>query len=131
MPEEKFPDSAVLESMWILFVEIGKFRKIHFKSRKMKSSFEAFITTRIRYYPFYLDEYKNAAEVMDKLINELGRAKGFKKLFTDLSANIPPPVTKLARARQWVVNEFNFLLLVLTGILFSKINSKKLRPLLS
>jgi hypothetical protein len=113
--EEKLPDEKTMESMWNLFVEIGKFWKNNDHPEEMKSNFIVFISNRIQLDPNYVNEYKNAAEVIDELIEELGKREGYKKLFTDAQANISPPTTKLARARQLVSNEFVALQLALGG----------------
>ena len=123
--DEKIPDEKVLQSMWMLFKEIGKFLDIPVSARRMRPGLNVFIDTRIRLYPSYLEEYKNASEVIEELISELGKTKGFKKLFTDTDADIRPAATPLARARQRVVNEFIFLQMVLSGKMFGKEFKKK------
>lgn len=113
--EEQLPDEKIMESMWKLFLEIGKFWKNNDHPEDMKSNFIVFISNRIQLNPNYINEYKNAAEVIEELVAELGEKEGYKKLFTDPQANISPPTTKLARARQLVSNEFVALQLALGG----------------
>lgn len=122
---EQFQDQELLESMWKLFEEIGKFLEIRVRTKRMKPGLETFIATRIRLFPSYLEEYKNAAEVIEELVSQWGKARGYRKLFTDPDAAIRPPVTPIAKARQRVVNEFIFLQLVLSGKMFGKEETKK------
>ena len=112
--EEKLDDET-MESMWKLFVEIGEFWQNNERPEAMKSNFQVFIANRIHFDPNYRNEYRNAREVIDELIKELGERKAYEKLFTDPKAGISPPKTKFARARQLVSNEFIALQLALGG----------------
>jgi hypothetical protein len=68
----------------------------------MRSNLVVFIENRIQLNPNYLGEYVNAVDVIKELVAELGEEEGYRKLFTDPKANISPPATRLARARQRV-----------------------------
>ena len=113
--EEPLPDSRTLARLWGLFVALGTHWQNNEDPESMKSNFLVFITNRIRLDPSYADEYRNAAAVLDELITELGETRAYEKLMTDPAANISPPATRIAHARQRVSNEFIALQLALGG----------------
>lgn len=100
------PDEATLNVLWTLFCQICKFWKTSDSPERMKSDFVVFVSNRIEIDSNYAIEYKNYLTVIEDLITEHGNEVAFKKLFTDPQANITPPITNLARAKQYVVNEF-------------------------
>jgi hypothetical protein len=104
-----------IEKLWKLFQSIAKFWGTEENIDKMKSNFIVFLSNRIEIDYNYLVEYTNAILVIDELKEELGEKDAFIKLLTDPQANIAPPTTKLARARQLVSNEFISLYLSLGG----------------
>jgi hypothetical protein len=108
-------DDASIDILWKLFVKIGDFWGNGGDPQLMKSNFLVFLSNRIENDYNYLSDYVNACDVIGELCEELGEEEGYKKLFTDPLANISPPVTKLARARQMVSNEFIKLQLALGG----------------
>lgn len=108
-------ENSLSESMWEIFVAVGKFWSDKVPVAPMKSNFLVFLSNRIKANPNYLGEYRNAADVMSELTAELGATEGIKKLLADSAANISPPTTRLARARQLVSNEFVVLFLALGG----------------
>lgn len=108
-------DESLAEKMWELFVAISRFWTSETKISEMKSEFLVFLSNRIEVKSSYKDEYINAAAVIDELTVELGAEEGYKKLLTDPAANIAPPTTRIARARQLVSNEFVVLFLALGG----------------
>lgn len=108
--EDLLLDATTLAAMWELFVQIGKFWGTVDDPSGMKSQWLVFINNRIRTNPTYVMEYRNAAE----LIEAMGE-NAYETLFTDYFANIAPPTTRLARARQLVSNEFVTLQLALGG----------------
>lgn len=112
---DPLPDPATMDKLWKLFIAIGEFWENNDRPEAMKSNFETFVANRISLDARYLHEYANATAVLDELIDELGEADGYKKLFTDPQATISPPTTDLARARQLVSNEFVALQLALGG----------------
>ncbi len=115
--EDLVISDALFESMWQLFEQIGK----HWKTGNQEELKDAqtnllvFMNNRIRLNPCYIHEYQNAAGVVAELVEDLGKKKGYEKLFTDPYANQPNPVTRLARARKMVSNEFVLLHLALGG----------------
>lgn len=115
--EDLVISDELFESMWELFEQIGK----HWKTgdlpelKDAQSNLLVFMNNRIRLNPGYIHEYQNAAAVIAELTEELGKDKGYEKLFTDPFANQPNPVTRLARARRLVSNEFVLLQLALGG----------------
>lgn len=113
--QEAFPDAAVVDRLWSLFVAIcSRWGQVE-NAPQMRSNFLVFIANRIKLDVGYLHEYENAAAVLDELVAELGDAQAHEKLLTDPMANIAPPTTRLARARQHVSNEFIALYLALGG----------------
>jgi len=113
--QEELADPETMAGLWDLFVQIGKFWRNNAEPQAMRTNLVAFIENRIQLNPNYLDEYVNAVEVIKELVAELGEENGYRKLFTDPEANISPPATRLARARQRVSNEFVALQLALGG----------------
>ncbi len=108
-------DPATMDAMWRLFVEIGRFWRNVDRPERMKSNFVVFLGNRIQLNPGYVDEYRNAAAVIAELVADYGDPAGYRKLFTDPQANLAPPTTRMARARQLVSNEFVALQLALGG----------------
>jgi hypothetical protein len=113
--QEELPNPETMAGLWQLCVHIGKFWRNDSKPEAMRSNLVVFVENRIQLNPNYLDEYVNAVEVARELVAELGEEQGYRKLFTDPEANISPPTTRLARARQRVSNEFVTLQLALGG----------------
>lgn len=112
---EEFLDRETLAGVWAIFVHIGQFWKNDSAPEAMRSNFLVFIENRIRMDASYVGEYRNATAVVAELTAELGEAAAYEKLFTDPAANISPPTTRLARARQLVSNELVALQLALGG----------------
>lgn len=104
-----------IEKLWKLFKSIDKFWGSDKNIDRMKSNFIVFLSNRIEIDYNYLAEYSNAIQVIEELISELGNEEAYIKLLTDPAANISPPTTRLARARQLVSNEFISLYLSLGG----------------
>jgi len=120
---EPCPDARTLERLWGLFVAIGRHWQSDDQPERMRSNWLVFIANRIKVDPRYADEYVNAATVLDELIAQLGEPAAYDKLLTDPGANVAPPTTKLARARQKVSNEFVSLQLALGGFkVFGAVN---------
>ena len=108
-------DENTFLSMWNLFQQIHRFWEMGEPDKGQRNELQAFINNRINFDLNYQADYQNAATVINELTNELGEEKGYKKLFTDPGANISPPQTRLARARQKVSNEFISLALIAGG----------------
>ena len=109
------PDPQTLDQLWRLFVAIGRHWQNDDQPERMRSNWLVFVANRIRVDASYADEYATAAGVLRGLIAELGEPGAYEKLFTDADANVSPPATPLARARQKVSNEFVALQLALGG----------------
>ena len=113
--DQSLLDDNTTDDMWKLFLAICDYWKNVQNPGAMKSSLIVFMNNRIKHDPNYSNEYRNASAVIRELINELGEKAAYKKLFTDPAAGIAPPMTKLARVRQMVSNEFIVLQLALGG----------------
>ena len=113
--DESLLDDPTTEDMWKLFLAICDYWQNVPRPEAMRSSLIVFMNNRIKLNPNYMSEYRNASTVIRELITELGEKDAYKKLFTDPVANMSPPMTKLARVRQLVSNEFIILQLALGG----------------
>ena len=81
--EEQLPDAHTMESLWKLFVEIGRFWKNNDHPEECKSNFLVFITNRIQVNPGYVNEYRNAAEVIaEEDLASLCKDVGEKAVFS-------------------------------------------------
>lgn len=109
--------TQVQESMWELFLAIGKFwgNAPAQPEENLKSQLVTFMQNRILFDNNYLTHYLNAMEVIAELKEQLGDDKAYEFLFTNPGANIAPPTTRLAHVRQKVSNEFISLQLALGG----------------
>lgn len=105
----------VLNAMWELFCQIGIFWQNLSDPTPLQSDFLVFLQNRIELNPNYRNEYSNAMLVIDALKKEEGPDKAYEILFTDPKGMEQPPTTRLARARQFVSNEFVALQLALGG----------------
>lgn len=95
------------EFLWKIFVQIGyTWKNVRFDSSNLKSSWLEMIAAKSEVAPSYTAEYINAVYVVTELINLYGEADAFYRLF--LKNGIPPgpPLTRLAHAKVYVVNEF-------------------------
>jgi hypothetical protein len=113
--QEPFPDRNTLDRLWSLFVAIGRHWQICDDPERLRSNFLVFLGNRIKIDVTYADEYESAAAVIEELIAESGEAGAYERLLTDAGANVHPPTTRLARARQRVSNEFIALHMALGG----------------
>lgn len=104
--EETELGAQTLESLWELFVAIGRFWRNVDDPAPMRSNFEVFVQNRIRFSPMYLAIYLSAVKVIDELKEELGEEAAYEYLFTNAQANESPPVSALQWTRQYVSNEF-------------------------
>lgn len=108
-------NTDAIEQLWQLFVSIENYWGMGENIDHMRSNFIIFLSNRIEIDFNYLAEYTNAINVIEELKSELGSPTAYVKLLTDPAANIAPPTTRLARARQLVSNEFIILYLSLGG----------------
>lgn len=108
-------ESLVFESMWELFTRIGVHWRNMDDSSPFKSRLYGFMLNRIKLDPLYDQYYTSTCTVIDELKESLGEDQAYIFLFTNEEANIPPPETLIAIARQKVANEFMALQLSLGG----------------
>lgn len=109
-------DPPLVQVLWSLFEHIAKRWDPDCDTAPMKSNFLVFISNRIEADYHYLSDYRNAADMIQELAAEqCCVSKGMDKLLTDVTGNVQPPLTRLARARQFVSNEFVQLFLSLGG----------------
>jgi len=96
------------ENLWKIFVGIHQFwGRPAEELPRLLSSFEIFTANRLKTKPAYLFEYLNAIKVIEQLLmTSSNEAEAYRILCTDQAANIFPPNTELAKARQYVANEF-------------------------
>jgi len=96
----------VFESMWQIFVHIGKFWNNMDDPEPLKPMLYSFMVNRINLRPIYQQYYMSAKQVMDQLIATYGEDQAYEFLFTDADAAKSPPETPIAVTRQNVANEF-------------------------
>ena len=101
-------DSTLFESMYELFTYIGIFWKNTPEKQDLKTDVYTFITNRIQIDANYLEEYRNAQFVLQELILEHkgNKLQAYTEFFTSAEGLVTPPVSKIAKARQKVSNEF-------------------------
>lgn len=105
--EDSFLGQRDIDALWEIFVEIGRcWGNLPDDSVSVKSSWREFIACKVSDPPSYVGEYKNAFAVVQELIALYGRAEAFRRLFLDNGIPEGPPVTRLAHAKQFVIDEF-------------------------
>lgn len=93
--------------LWTLFRQIGRcWGNVVSDSANLKSTWTEFIEVRTTTEPSYTGEYANAVSVLEDLIEMYGEQNAFTLLF--LRSGVPegPPMTRLAHAKRYVVDEF-------------------------
>jgi hypothetical protein len=108
-------EGTVLNAMYQLFSQIGKFWRNIDDSSPYQARLFTFMANRIDIDPMYQQYYQTAQQVIEQLITQYGVDGAYQFLFTDATANQSPPTTPLAIARQKVSNEFIALQLSLGG----------------
>ncbi len=94
-------------ALWRLFKEIGRcWNDVLNDSENLKSSWLEFIETKTTTSPRYVAEYSNAVLVVDELIDMYGEKGAFTRLFLNNGIPAGPPLTRLAHAKKYVVDEF-------------------------
>jgi hypothetical protein len=114
-PEDQILSAVGREALWQIFVKIGRFwRNIEEDSAGLRSSWLEFIQAKTREPPSYAGEYANAVSVVGELVALYGKS-AYPLLF--LRNGIPPgpPTTRLAHAKQYVVDEFIRVQIVASG----------------
>lgn len=114
--EDKMLSKREHDFLWDVFVEIGKcWGNLPDDSASVKSSWLEFMMAKTEDEPSYIGEYANAVNVFQELIQMYGRDVAFKFLL--LRNGIPdgPPTTRLAHAKQYVIDEFIRVQVVASG----------------
>jgi hypothetical protein len=103
------------EFLWRVFVKIGEtWRNVRYESSNLKSSWLEMLAAKSGVAPSYTAEYVNAVRVVQELINMYGD-DAFRKLFLDNHIPPGPPVTRLAHAKKYVINEFIIMQVMASG----------------
>jgi hypothetical protein len=102
-------------ALWRLFQEIGRcWKNVRRDSINLKSSWLEFIEAKTMRPPSYTAEYANAVEVVSELVAMHGEKEAYSRLFLDFQAG-PEPLTRLAHAKIYVVDEFIHVQVVAAG----------------
>ena len=98
------------EGLWRIFQAIGRvWDDLHpaaTDSANLKSSWLDFLEAKLNCEPRYVAEYSNAVQCVEELIELHGEEKAFTLLFLDSDIPEGLPLTRLAHAKKFVVNEF-------------------------
>jgi hypothetical protein len=125
------PTDAEIAGLWRAFVAIGEIweNTVH-DSAGLHSSWLDFVTHRCTTRPSYIGEYVSALGVFDELIAANGEAEAFRKLFFESGVDAAdPPVTRLAHAKLFVIDEFIRVQIVIGGFKdFITPNPPSIRP---
>lgn len=104
------------DALWRLFVHIGSsWKNVPKDSTGLKSSWLEFIAAKTETSPSYTAEYSNAVLVIDELIARYGADDAFDRLFFQNGIPSGPPLTGLAHAKKYVVDEFIRVQIVASG----------------
>jgi hypothetical protein len=97
-----------LNVLWRLFQAIGRtWRDSSFDSVNIHSGWVEFIHAKTTVAPSYTGEYSNAVSCVGELVEMYGEAQALEKLFLESGVDSQaPPVTRLAHAKVYVVDEF-------------------------
>lgn len=107
--------AAELEILWKLFVAIGQaWDDVRFENN-LRSSWLEFIEAKTSASPSYAAEYSNAAAVVKELEQVHGEANVYTLLLFRNGIPPGPPVTRLAHAKKYVVDEFIRVNIVASG----------------
>lgn len=107
------------DRLWRLFQKIGLcWDDLYYKSTdssNLRSSWLEFIEAKTKHEPTYIAEYSNAVHCVDELVEIYGEDTAYTLLF--LANGIPegPPITRLAHAKRYVVDEFIRVNIVASG----------------
>lgn len=103
------------ETLWSLFVAIGDHWSLDDDPDRYRLRFLSFMENRINLNPLYRQTYRDGAALIDRMVEELGAAAAFEKIFSDKLRISPSgvPATPLESLQRFVVNEFIALRLAL------------------
>lgn len=105
--EDNLLGSPEIDMLWDIFIEIGRcWDNLPDDSVSVKSSWREFIQTKITDPPNYIGEFKNCLSVVQELIGIYGRENAFRRLFFENGVPDGPPITRLAHAKHYVIDEF-------------------------
>jgi len=94
------------EFLWRVFVQIGNtWKNVRYESANLKSSWLEMLEAKTSRPPSYTAEYVNAVRCVRELIAMYGD-EAFQKLFLDNHIPPGPPLTRLAHAKRFVIDEF-------------------------
>lgn len=95
------------DTLWRLFEHIGiVWGNLAYGSSNLKSSWLEMLEAKAGVAPSYSAEYINATYVVAELVSLYGEEEAFRRLFLANGIAPGPPLTRLAHAKQYVVNEF-------------------------
>jgi hypothetical protein len=113
--EDTVLSASTVAGLWNIFIEIGRcWQNLDEDSAGVRSSWLEFIHAKTAQPPSYAGEYCNAVSVVQELVEVYG-SNAFALLF--LKSGVPdgPPVTRLAHAKRFVVDEFIRMQIVASG----------------
>lgn len=114
-PEADSITSLTRESLWEIMVAIGHaWGNLEDDSVAVRSSWLEFIRAKVEQPPSYAGEYQNAVAVLQELKGLYGD-QAFHKLFFEAGIPPGPPVTRLAHAKHYVVDELIRMQVVASG----------------
>jgi hypothetical protein len=94
------------DGLWRLFQEIGRaWECAKNDSLEVHSSWVEFVEAKSTVSPSYTGEYSSAVLVCEDLV-EVHGDDGYRRLFFDNGIPPGPPMTRLAHAKRFVVDEF-------------------------
>lgn len=103
------------EFLWRVFVKIGEtWKNVRYESSNLKSSWLEMLAAKTSVAPSYTAEYVNAVRVVQELIDMYGD-DAYRRLFLDNHIPDGPPVTRLAHAKKFVINEFIIMQVMASG----------------
>jgi hypothetical protein len=115
--DPRHPTESEVEGLWRAFVAIGEaWQNTTHESAGLRSSWLDFLIQKCTTRPSYIGEYVSALEVFDELVAIHTEAQAFPVLFFESGVDtMAPPLTRLAHAKQYVINEFIRVQIVIGG----------------
>jgi hypothetical protein len=115
--DPRHPTQDEIDGLWRAFVAIGDaWQNTVHNSAGLRSSWLDFLIQKCTTRPSYIAEYVSALDVFDELIDMYGDSNAFPTLFFESGVdNMAPPLTRLAHAKQFVINEFIRVQIVVGG----------------
>lgn len=106
-PEDRELSDGAKDDLWSIFVEIGRcWGNLPDDSISVKSSWLEFVYAKTHDEPSYVGEYMNAIAVVQELVEIYPAEQAFQKLFLDNGIPAGPPTTRVAHAKNYVIDEF-------------------------